>query len=819
MAARHGFPPVLTGSPFIGSHGGAYNNDMNTILITGAALVGLPILLHLIMKQEPKRLTFPAFRFLKQKLKTNQRKLRLRHFLLLFMRMLLIALFCLTLYQPTFKSDRLNIRGEQPIATVIILDTTPSMGYLVNNETRLAEAQRRARELLDELPDKSPVAIVDTADVIGHWLPDLSAARRRLDELKETSAGQPVTSAMTVAYQLLAKVEQETDSPDPLPKLVVVLTDRTAASWDRSRTDDLTQLRETIPDPKPVHVVIDCGVDSPTNVGIVAVEMKPQVIGRDRPALVTLRLAATGGDGTTVNATVLAKPWWNAKPESFVASREVAIPAGQTREALFEFRDLKTGLHQVEFSLKTPDKLAFDNTRYLTFHVGETRRILTITDDPRAADFWQAAHLVRDEFRCLVVTPDQLESSPGGTVVKYAPDADNPSETVTDDLRSFEVVCLLNVSNPQQAHPTRGTLWDRLRPYLRSGGKLIIIPGPDTATDRDAYNVATDIMPGKLARVLETKNLNPPPQTASSWPAPRDGKNGVTWVLDDATLKHPMLQPIDEWRQQKSDRVDVLANPRTTKKFWEVTDRDRSASAIVYYFDAEQPAARHPAILERPILDKDNKPTGKVLLLTTRMDIPPAGEEWHDYWKDDSTWFAAFPYLLVRYLAGDSAEANFNYFTGATVRVPFPRGRILRNPENAKLPVVLDGPGITGKDAIITPGSDQLEISIGPPKTHRPGNFLLSVTTDDHRVIWRDGFSVNVPPDESNLQKVPLEAVEELVGKDRVFAIERQSTLRDWLNVALGQPVDLFPWLLIAVLILFVVEGFAANRFYRKPKV
>ena len=146
---------------------------MNAILIAGAALVGLPILLHLIMKQEPKRLTFPAFRFLKQKLKTNQRKLRLRHFILLALRMLLIALFCLTLYQPTFKSERLNIRGEQPIAVVIVIDTTPSMGYVVNDRTRLAEAQRRALELLDELPEKSPVAIIDTADMTGHWLLDL----------------------------------------------------------------------------------------------------------------------------------------------------------------------------------------------------------------------------------------------------------------------------------------------------------------------------------------------------------------------------------------------------------------------------------------------------------------------------------------------------------------------------------------------------------------------------------------------------------------------------------------------------------------------
>src|SRR4026207_2566343 len=114
---------------------------MNAILIAGAALVGLPILLHLIMKQEPKRLTFPAFRFLTQRLKTNQRKLRLRHFILLLMRMLLIALFCLTLYQPTMKSDRLNIRGEQPVAVVLVIDTSASMGFTTNEKTRLEEAR------------------------------------------------------------------------------------------------------------------------------------------------------------------------------------------------------------------------------------------------------------------------------------------------------------------------------------------------------------------------------------------------------------------------------------------------------------------------------------------------------------------------------------------------------------------------------------------------------------------------------------------------------------------------------------------------------
>src|SRR6185503_5092447 len=116
---------------------------MNALLIAGAALVGLPIILHLIMKQEPKRLPFPAFRFLKQRLKTNQRKLRLRHFILLALRMLLIALFCLALYQPMIQSDGggLLFRGEQPLAVVLVIDTSPSMGYSANDKTRLEDAR------------------------------------------------------------------------------------------------------------------------------------------------------------------------------------------------------------------------------------------------------------------------------------------------------------------------------------------------------------------------------------------------------------------------------------------------------------------------------------------------------------------------------------------------------------------------------------------------------------------------------------------------------------------------------------------------------
>src|SRR5260370_29695741 len=76
------------------------------LMLGGLVAVGLPILLHLLMRQKPKHVMFPAFRFLQQKAKRNQRKIRLRHLLLLLLRMLLLALICLALAKPRVFSDR-----------------------------------------------------------------------------------------------------------------------------------------------------------------------------------------------------------------------------------------------------------------------------------------------------------------------------------------------------------------------------------------------------------------------------------------------------------------------------------------------------------------------------------------------------------------------------------------------------------------------------------------------------------------------------------------------------------------------------------------
>src|SRR3954453_16866418 len=104
---------------------------IHAYLLGGLLLVGVPILLHLIMRQKPKRLDFPAFRFLRQKARINQRKIRLQHWLLLALRVLLIAALCFALARPRLAAGRVPFGGEQAVAAVLVFDTSASMEYTV----------------------------------------------------------------------------------------------------------------------------------------------------------------------------------------------------------------------------------------------------------------------------------------------------------------------------------------------------------------------------------------------------------------------------------------------------------------------------------------------------------------------------------------------------------------------------------------------------------------------------------------------------------------------------------------------------------------
>lgn len=744
---------------------------MHPILIAGAALIGLPILLHLIMKQEPKRQVFPAFRFLKLKQRINQRKMRLRHFVLLALRMLIIGLFALTLYQPTVLSEGLNLTSGQPVAAVIIVDTSPSMGYRVNDKTRLEEARHRALELIDDLPEGSRIAVLDSSEAGGEWLRSRDDARSRVKRLEQPSGlAQTLMSSIAQGLNLFKTADAEFDSTEPLPRLIALFTDRTVPCWDAGQTESLRKLRESVGEPQPVFVVVDVGSDAPVNVAISAVDISPQVVAANAAAVISVSLSAVGAD---VEAGLLCR--LDSGPAQ---RRTIPLPAGQTRNVTFEYKDLPAGLHQVEVMLETPDKLMVDNTRYLTFRVAEPRPILTIADAVADAHLWNLALSASGDFASASATPEQAAAL---------------------DWRKYAAVVLLSVADPSR--PPANPLWPQLLKYVQGGGKLLIIPGGDDQLNRASYDpsqptpedAANLLMPAQLQEVIEHRQ-------------------GVPWLLDDRALQHPMLADLRAWKQLGN--IDIFTNPRRVRKYWKAEPLP-GARVIVRYAEDREPGPGSPALIERDV------GKGQVLLLTTRMDVTEKGQEWNDYWETAGTsWYVVFPNLLARYLAGRKEDANFNYLTGQ--RVVLSLGAL----EGPVERVVLEGPGVaTADETFIRLAENQREIVLGSDRTRVPGNYRISRESKDDRgqttLQVMDGFSLNVPTEESLLEKVPVATIEELTGPNSIVAMERNLRLTDLLSETMPHPVELFPWLLIAVLLLLAGEGLLANRFYpprRQPQ-
>ena len=130
-------------------------------LLAGIGLIAVPIVLHLVMRRQPKLLTFPALRFVKQRNEANRRRLNFRHLLLLALRCLLIAGIAFSLARPTLRGTGLRGKEGAPLSVALVFDNSLRMQYVEHNETRLNAASAMAVSLVDKLPDDTEIAVID----------------------------------------------------------------------------------------------------------------------------------------------------------------------------------------------------------------------------------------------------------------------------------------------------------------------------------------------------------------------------------------------------------------------------------------------------------------------------------------------------------------------------------------------------------------------------------------------------------------------------------------------------------------------------------
>ena len=233
---------------------------------------------------------------------------------------------------------------DLPVSAVLMIDTSPSMDYRENNQTRLEAAKAAGSQLLSNFVGGSRVAVFDSSS--SEAVPvqaDLAAAKSRIEGLTTQPVTIPLNRRLMTAVRLQIEererelgisesnnanaADAETVS-DRFVREIYVLTDLSRSGWRMSSAEFLHGELARAP---WLHVyVIDVGSESPRNVAITEVRFSQQTASVGDDVTLTATLSALNVDTTEPQAVQLSEihsGYWKRMP---VISRNTVDMAGIT---------------------------------------------------------------------------------------------------------------------------------------------------------------------------------------------------------------------------------------------------------------------------------------------------------------------------------------------------------------------------------------------------------------------------------------------------------------------------------------------------------
>ena len=370
---------------------------------------------------------------------------------------------------------------DVPVAAVFVFDNSLSMEYRLENKTRLEAAREIATAHLGTLPPGSRVAIADIAanrDIV--FQGDLISAGARIDALKSEPGTVEINDRLSMAIDAQAddrkRLQQErslSEDDDQYVREIYVLTDMARTAW-RTGT---TNLRQKLEDKPWVHTyLIDVSVEEPINCAITDVRLSRQSLTRGSAMDLDATLLSDGIDGLrTVEVFVNDKLGEPVRQ----GTRTIKMEPGVGGRVQFPIVAPAGRYIQGEVRLVSSDPLAIDDIRYFTVGVNSPPRVLVIGENLDETDNLLTA-----------LAPDLLKKQ---NRAKHVETYRSVRKVTEDDIRSNEIVCLVNLRGPSPE------LWEMLQRFVESGGGLAVFLG-NSDIDATAYNTpeAQQLLPAEL---------------------------------------------------------------------------------------------------------------------------------------------------------------------------------------------------------------------------------------------------------------------------------------------------------------------------------
>ena len=467
---------------------------MNLALVGGAAAAAIPILVHLISKSQHREVKWGAMHLIELTLKSQQRRLRFEHWLLMLLRCAIPILLAFCMARPILKGTA-ALWSNSKTSLLVVLDNSYSLDFKGAGGTNFEKARDTAAELVQELQRGSDVNVVLMSDPKTP-LYDTSVFNTEAvaEELQAMQAG---FGQAQVSTALEHGAEQLLNMNHP-HREVVLISDFQRISWPteegeaalRTRVGQQLQGLEMPPNLTLFHV----GVEGRENVCVETVSTSHLLLGINQTVTVQASLRNYGERNHEALRVIFHA---DGKP---VDEQQIPLGAGERRQVRFRHSFDTPGSHVIEVATDA-DSLKADNIFRASIPVWDKVPVLVINGAPDTeplkgeTDFLQIAlQPYREGGEPDLV--DLLESR----IINVA----DFNAAAIGDTR---VVVLANVSQLQRSQ------LNELQTFVKDGGGLMIFGGDQL--DQRWYNeqlLPYGLLPARLGEVADKRN-DPEPFT------------------------------------------------------------------------------------------------------------------------------------------------------------------------------------------------------------------------------------------------------------------------------------------------------------------
>ncbi|UCD64925.1 MAG: BatA domain-containing protein [Candidatus Zixiibacteriota bacterium] len=331
-----------------------------TLAYVAVAAALIPLIIHLFFRRKVKIIEFSSLKHLKAMQRRQVRKLRLRQWLLLLTRMLIVLLAVLAFARPITESD--GVGSHAAVSAVVVLDNSASMDRYVRDGNLFELARTRARELLQVFGPSDEVCLMTPAGGTG---PGEAALRSSPTVALEKLENIEVNCGRADAGAVLGDAVRLLDQAVNLNKEIYLITDRQQSSLPDSAV---------LKDANVTTFLVELPLEETDNIGVVAVDFGGQLItpGHNFDITATVR-----NYGEADRDDLLASLFIDGRR---VAQKDCAVSRDDEAQVRFTHSVSTTGFHSgfVELS---DDRFPTDNRFYFSFRIPDRFNVLIIDGD------------------------------------------------------------------------------------------------------------------------------------------------------------------------------------------------------------------------------------------------------------------------------------------------------------------------------------------------------------------------------------------------------------------------------------------------------